>query len=111
MSYYSMFYIANAVLMKHGYKVGDKIAHKVTSDALIAIVKEQLTKELLDGFEETKNQALGTIKADEIIESFEYERAKRSRFQYTTTEKAKEIKAQTSLKRAKEFMLAMKKIL
>lgn len=34
-SYYSMFYMANAVLLKYGYKVGDKIAHKITSDSLI----------------------------------------------------------------------------
>lgn len=37
-SYYSMFYIANAVLIK----VGDKIAHQVTSDALIVFVKNKL---------------------------------------------------------------------
>ena len=30
-SYYSMFYIANAILRKLGYKVGEKIAHKVTA--------------------------------------------------------------------------------
>ena len=34
-SYYSMYYIANAVLLELGYKVGDKVSHKVTSDALI----------------------------------------------------------------------------
>src|SRR3989339_746392 len=34
-SYYSMYYYANAVLLKLSYKVGDKIAHKVTSDSLI----------------------------------------------------------------------------
>ena len=111
MSYYSMFYIANAVLLKNGYKVGDQIAHKVTSDALIVLVKEKLNKELLENYEEARNQALSTMKADEIIQSFEYERAKRSKFQYTTTEKAKENKAQTSINRAKEFMLAMKKLL
>ena len=30
-SYYAMFYSANAVLLHHGYKVGDKIAHRVTT--------------------------------------------------------------------------------
>ena len=34
-SYYSMYYIANAVLLKLGYKVGEKISHKVTADSLI----------------------------------------------------------------------------
>ena len=34
-SYYAMFYAANAVLLHLGYRTGEKIAHKVTSDALI----------------------------------------------------------------------------
>jgi uncharacterized protein (UPF0332 family) len=34
-SYYSMFYIANAVLLELGYKTGDKVVHRVTNDALI----------------------------------------------------------------------------
>src|SRR3989338_4996781 len=38
-SYYSMFYIANAVLLKLGYRVGDKISHKVTADSLIVFVR------------------------------------------------------------------------
>ena len=33
-SYYAMYYMANAVLYSFGYKVGEKIAHKVTADAL-----------------------------------------------------------------------------
>ena len=37
-SYYSMYYIANAVLYNIGYKVGERISHKVTSDALIVFV-------------------------------------------------------------------------
>jgi len=38
-SYYSMYYYANAALMKLGYKVGEKIVHKVTSDAIIVYVR------------------------------------------------------------------------
>ena len=34
-SYYSMFYIANALLYNLGYKIGNKIAHKITLEALI----------------------------------------------------------------------------
>ncbi len=111
MSYYSMFYIANAVLLKSGYKVGHKIAHKVTSDALIVIIKDKLKKELLEDYETVKEEALNFIKADEIIQSFEFERSKRSKVQYETTQKIKESKAKTSINRAKEFMLAMKKLL
>ena len=39
-SYYSMFYLANAFLYKLGYKVGSRIAHKVTADALIVFAKD-----------------------------------------------------------------------
>ncbi len=110
-AYYSMFYIANAVLLKNGYKIGDKISHKVTADSLIVFIRNKLKDELLSSYEEAKGEALEGIKADEIIKAFDYERKKRSFFQYTTTEKAKENKAKTSEKRAKEFMFEMKKLL
>src|SRR3989344_6084768 len=76
MSYYSMFYIANAVLLELGYKTSNKIVHRVTNDALIVLVMD-----------------------------------KRSRFQYNMTESIQEQKAKTSLKRAKEFIFEMKKLL
>ncbi len=47
-SYYSMFYIANAVLLNLGYKTGDKIVHKVTSDALVVLVVDRIRKGLLE---------------------------------------------------------------
>ena len=50
-SYYSMFYIANAVLLELGYKTGDKVVHKVTNDALIALVMDKLKKGLLEEYE------------------------------------------------------------
>lgn len=112
-SYYSMYYIANAVLYCKGYKVGDKIAHKVTADALIVYVRKQLKDFLIDEYEEAKEDALeiAGLKADEIIKSFDYERVKRSRMQYDTGEEAKKSKAETSFKRAKEFVFEMEKLL
>ncbi len=112
-SYYSMFYIANAVIYKLGYKVGTKIAHKVTSDALIVFVRKKLKERLLEDFETAKEEALelADLKADELIESFEFERVKRSRFQYEMTESIKKTKAETSLNRAKKFVFEMEKIL
>ena len=109
-SYYSMYYIANAVLYKMGYKVGEKIAHKVTADCLIALVRNKLKTSLLEQYEEMQKEALAGIKADEIIQSFDYERKKRSIFQYETTEEAKQEKAKVSLERAKEFVNEMKKL-
>lgn len=110
-SYYATFYIANAALLSRGYKVGDKIAHKITSDAIITLLRDPLSKELIEDYEDIREQALNTMQADELIQTFEYERKKRGFIQYTTSQKAKETKAQTSLKRAKEFVLAMKKLL
>ena len=47
-SYYSMFYAANAVLLNLGYKIQDKIAHKVTNDALIVLVLNKLKLYLIN---------------------------------------------------------------
>jgi len=112
-SYYSMFYIANAVLLSWGYKTQDKIVHKVTNTALIVLVLDKLKKELLENYEEIQNDAMeiASTKAEEIIEGYEQERVKRSSLQYNMTDEVKETKASTSLKRAKEFVFEMKKLL
>ena len=112
-SYYSMFYIANAVLLQLGYKTGSKVVHKVTSDALIVLVMDKIRKGLLEEYEDTKEDALeiASIRSEEIMAFYAMELAKRSRFQYDMTESIQEQKARTSLKRAREFMLEMKKLL
>ncbi len=112
-SYYSMYYIANAVLYRLGYKIGTKISHKITSDALIVFVRNKLKKELLEKYETAKEEALEIEgkRADEIIEHFHKELEKRSIFQYESTEEIKKAKAETSLKRSKEFIFEMKKLL
>src|SRR3989344_6630670 len=87
-SYYSMFYIANAVIRKLGYKVGEKIAHKVTADALIVHVRGKLKEGLIEEYENSKEEALNLagIKADSLIESFDREKTKRGIIQYRTDE-------------------------
>ncbi len=112
-SYYAMYYYANAVLLKLGYKVGEKIVHKVTSDALIVYARGKLRESLIEEYEQTKEEALNLagIKADSLIESFEFERNKRSLIQYKTIEIEKQSKAKTSLQRAKEFAKEMDKLL
>jgi len=112
-SYYSMYYYSNAVLLKLGYKVDDKIVHKVTSDAIIVFVRGKLKESLIEEYEEAKEEALNLagMKADFIIETFDFERDKRSRIQYKTLDSDKHVKARTSLQRAKEFALEMEKLL
>ncbi|MEK6890966.1 MAG: HEPN domain-containing protein [Nanoarchaeota archaeon] len=112
-SYYSMFYMGNAVLYKIGYKVGEKIPHKVTSDALIVYVKDRLKESLIENYEELKEEALliAGNKAEDLIGNFDYERKKRSSIQYQTKGPELSSKAETSLKRAKEFLFEIEKLI
>ena len=112
-SYYSMFYIANAVLRKLGYKVGEKIAHKVTADALIVYARGKLKETLIEEYEDSKEEALNLagIKADTLIESFDREKTKRGIIQYRTDDIDKQAKAKTSLQRAKQFLFEMNALL
>ena len=109
-SYYSMFYIANAVLSKIRYKVGDKVAHKITSDLLVAVVLDKMKKELIDNYEDIKTDALeiASIKAESLIENYDIERRKRSDIQYKSLDEIKEQKARISLQRAREFVFEMR---
>lgn len=110
-SYYSMYYIANAVLYRLGYKVGEKISHKITADALIIFVRKKLAESILKDYEEAKDEALAMLKSDELLQSFDFERKKRSFIQYQTKEFEKHSKAETSFTRAKKFILEMEKLL
>ncbi len=112
-SYYSMFYIANAILLHLGYKVGEKIAHKVTIDALIVLVLGKLKNELLEHYESLKEDAseFASIRSEELLISYERELDKRSRFQYNMLEEMKAVKAKTSVERAAEFIFEMNKLL
>jgi len=112
-SYYSMFYAANSVLLHLGYKVGDKIVHKVTNESLIVLVLHRLSKKLLENYENARNDAMeiASFKAEAIIEGYGYELDKRSKFQYEMLEETKANKAKTSFERAKEFLFEMKKLM
>ena len=108
-SYYSMFYIANAYFVKKGYKIGHKIAHKVTADMLVVYLKDILVEQLIEEYDILAHEALSI--SENLIDNFDFERVKRSRIQYETTQSIKETKANTSLQRAKEFGKEIEKIL
>ncbi len=112
-SYYSMYYFANAALLKFGYKVGDKVSHKVTADAIIVFIRNKLRQNLLEGYEAAREDAMELMsqRVDALLKSLDDEREKRSRFQYQMDEQAQRGKAVTSLERAKEFAFEMKKLL
>jgi len=112
-SYYAMYYIANAVLYQFSYKLGHEVSHKVTADALIAYIRGKLKESFIEDYEEAKEEALELSgnKADMLLEEFDFEREKRSKFQYSTSEIALRSKAATSLERAKRFVFEMEKLL
>ncbi|MDI6736945.1 MAG: hypothetical protein QME12_00315 [Nanoarchaeota archaeon] len=116
-SYYSMFYMAGALLAGIGIKVKSEIGvHKKTFDAFAYYfyLTKKIAKHYLEEFEEAQEQSaqlLGTEesieimqrKAKELIAKYDFEMGKRGWLTYNIGEKAKESKAQTSLKRAVEF--------
>jgi uncharacterized protein (UPF0332 family) len=101
-SYYAMFYIASAFIYTKGYRAQHKIVHKVVYDALVVLSKNELEKNLLEEYAEEKDKALSI--AEQLLDSFEYERAKRASFQYEMTSELKESRAKTSLERAQRFV-------
>ncbi|HLC19875.1 MAG TPA: hypothetical protein VJK72_03075 [Candidatus Nanoarchaeia archaeon] len=115
-SYYSMFYASLALLAQHNIKVGEQSKHKVVADTLIAqfIANKRLAK-LLEGYEKTKETALGLIaaeeKAKELVEHFDFEREKRNTLQYELGAEAKQNLARTSLNRASAFVAEIRLIL
>jgi len=118
-SYYSMFYMALALLATEGVRVGKEIVHKVTADALINffIANKKLAK-LLEDYEEMRKDAMELLgkeelqmKAMELISDYEYERRKRSKFQYEIGVSAKQSYARTSLERAKKFFFEIGKLI
>jgi len=108
-SYYSMFYMACAYLYSLGYKAENKIVHQVINESLIVQGRHKISNHLIEGYSEEKEKAL--IIVDNYLENYERERAKRSSFQYETTEEIKEAKAKTSLDRAREFITLIEEIL
>ena len=68
---------------------------------------------MLEEYESIKEDALEitSFKADLLIQSFDLERRKRSKFQYQMDEEIKRVKSITSFERAKKFVFEMKKLL
>ncbi len=116
-SYYSMFYMARALLENEGIKIKTDISiHSVTFDMVVShfYLTGKLQKELLDDFADAKEDAaelLGKQKADELIEEYFYEKNKRSTFTYEMGEILVKSKAKTSLERAQKFRREIKKII
>lgn len=116
-SYYSMFYIARALLEKDGIKIKTEMSvHAITYDAIYYYyyMTGKLEKNLIDGYKEAELEAseiLGKEKAKELIEDYFYEKRKRAKYTYILGTVAMEAKAETSLNRAKQFNEEIRKII
>jgi len=116
-SYYSMFYMARALLENSGIKIkADLSIHAVTFDAVIYYfyLTGKLQKEFLEDFIEAKEDAaeiLGKQKADELMEEYFFEKKKRCTFTYDMGTVLVQSKAKTSLERAQRFRRELKKII
>lgn len=116
-SYYSLFYMARALLENTGIKIKTDLSiHAVTFDVLVYYfyLTGKLQKELLNDFIEAKEDAaqlLGKQKADEIIEDYFFEKSKRATFTYEMGEILVQSKAKTSLERAQKFRRELKQII
>jgi len=116
-SYYSMFYIARALLEHEGIKLkSDLSIHLLTFDTILNFfyINNKLQKKLIEDFAESLEEAselLGKEKADSLIEDYFWEKGKRANFTYNTKEVVIKAKAKTSIERAKRFNEEIKKII
>ncbi len=119
-SYYSMFYMARALLEHSGIKIkadsSTQSIHQLTFQALVYFfyLNKRLEKKLIEDFEEASIEAgeiLGKEKAKKLVEDYESEKEKRARFTYELGQIAIKSKAKTSLERARFFNQELRKIL
>lgn len=116
-SYYSMFYMARAMLEHEGIKIKSELSiHTITFDAVVNFfyLNGKLQKRLIEDFAEAKGEAseiLGKQKADSLIEDYFWEKGKRSTFTYNTKEIVIKSKAKTSIERARKFNQEIKQII
>lgn len=124
-SYYSMFYMAGALLASEGLKIKSTMGvHKKTFDcfAYYFYLTEKIAKKYVEEYKTAQNecqQLLGTDeiliemqkKSKELLDNYDSEMEKRSRFTYEMGVSAKSSKASTSLNRAIKFYNECQKIL
>ncbi len=116
-SYYSMFYMARALLESIGVKIKtEESVHFLVFNALVYYFYSngKLERHFIEDFENAQqesSQILGKEKAKEMISDYSNEKEKRSKFTYEIGEIAMKAKAETSLERAKKFNEEIRKML
>jgi uncharacterized protein (UPF0332 family) len=71
-SYYSMFYLANAYIYSKGYKIGSYSVHKITLDILEEFISTNLQKDIITLYSLSAQEALDL--ASSLTDSFKKEK-------------------------------------
>ena len=116
-SYYSMFYMARALLENSGIQIkSEQSIHSITFDAVIYFfyITGKLKRNLIEKFTEANEEAaelLGQEKANQLISDYFNEKSKRGTFTYETGAIVMKNKAKTSLERANNFNKEINRII
>lgn len=101
--YYSMFYMASALIANKGIKAGHNDVHRNVKNAFLRLYIENSSLEKVLGIDYTG--------CKEIAEDLMQERERRSRYQYDIGEGALRRDAEMSIRRARNFFEKTRKIL
>lgn len=119
-AYYSMFFAATALLAHFSHKIKSDIGiHRLTFHALVyyfLLADNKLQKHFIEEYQDMYDNAEELLqtseeKALELMEHFKFEQTKRTRFTYEMGWIAEKQKAGTSLERAEEFVLEIRKLM
>lgn len=119
-AYYSMFYAATALLAKYGHRLKvERGTHYLTYHALVYYFLDddkKLTKHILEQYQSAEREAeellqLAERKAGEKVEQINFELTKRREFTYEMGKIAEKNKAETSIKRAEDFLTLAKELI
>lgn len=119
-SYYCLFYAATALLAHFKQRIKTDVGiHKLTYHALVyyfILEDNKLQKHFIEEYKESYEEAeqllqISEEKAIELIENFKFEHKKRIIFTYEVGKEAEMNKAQTSIKRAENFLIEARKII
>lgn len=119
-AYYSMFFAATALLAHFKHKIAeDQDIHKLTHHALLyyfILDDNKLQKHFVEEYGDAYQEAgqllqFSEQKALEMVQDFDFEQQKRKMFTYEMGRVAEQQKARTSLQRAENFLVQVRKMI